>query len=156
MKSILLLIFFTLIDICCWGQNFISRKNQSNDHQSKALIDSSSYDNWPIAESVYLSNNGRYISYFVGTQSKGCHTLMLQTNDGKWKKEFQGIENTMFTQDNKRAILSASDRIYIVKLGVGVADSVSDVISFKFPKNGNGEWIAYRQGSKGGSLFFEI
>lgn len=148
MKPILLSFFFTLLEICCLGQNLVHIKDKPYDLPPKALIDSSSYNRWPTTEYPELSDNGKYISYFVGNEIMGCHKLVLQTSSGKWKKELYGIQNAIFTQDSKRAILSTSNKIYIVKLGVGVTDSISDVVSFKLPKKGNGEWIAYYQGLK--------
>ncbi|MGO4288235.1 alpha/beta hydrolase family protein [Chitinophaga sp. RAB17] len=152
MKHIISLFFLILLALFCFGQNLTLGKSQMSNKQPKVLIDSSSYDSWPVTESVYLSNNGKYISYFVGNESMGCHTLILQTNDAKWKKTFPGIENMIFAANDRSAILTAADRIYIVKLGLGITDTLFDIISYKLPKNGNKEWIAYRQGVKGGKL----
>lgn len=144
MRFFFLLSFFILLGLDSLGQKSPTKNYIEKPYKiDKLLIDSTSYDRWPIVESVNLTDNGEFVYYSVDHQSVGSRGLILQATKGVWKIEFHNIDNVEFTADSKRAIVTKSDRIYIVNLGTRILDSLSNIISYRL--SNEGEWIAYQQ-----------
>jgi dipeptidyl aminopeptidase/acylaminoacyl peptidase len=61
-------------------------------YAQKPVIDSVAYKKWPAFswDRPIISKNGKYVFYTIGNLPVGSKTLVVQSTDGKWKKEFRG------------------------------------------------------------------
>ncbi|MBO9727320.1 MAG: S9 family peptidase [Chitinophaga sp.] len=132
--------FFSLFMLIQWysfGQNVKSKKNiRVPLIKDKILIDSSCFGRWPVPQSGALSDNGKFAFFFIENEYEGIRTLVLIATEGLWKREFGNIDGVEFTADSKRAIVTKSDKVYIVNLGTSGLDSLVNVNSHKLSVDG--------------------
>jgi dienelactone hydrolase len=126
------LLFF----ICCLGtpQALFAQKKS---------IDSTCFNKLEHVNSALISNDGSYVSYNRRNFFLKKNTLVVQSTDNKWKFELKDTYGD-FTQDSKRMILKKKDSLGIVVLGSPIIKYIPNVLSYKTPENGKGEWLAYQ------------
>ncbi len=134
MKIILcILILFTDL-ICCYAQ--------------KQPLDSSVYSKWPSVVDPAISNDGKYILYYIregSIFSKSFPKLIIQARTTNWKLEIPHASNALFTPDSRRVIyIKSADTLVITTLDVVSEDNIPQVHSFTIPKEGTGEWLTYQ------------
>jgi dienelactone hydrolase len=120
-------------------------------YAQKKLIGNDTYKAWPILKdfgyqrSSILSNDGKYIVYKYGSETKGDF-LGVQAINGSYKIDLQtSSDDPIITEDNKKLIFkSPGDSLNILTLGGTGCSSIKDVISFSVPRNGEGQWLAYQ------------
>ncbi|HVI45846.1 MAG TPA: prolyl oligopeptidase family serine peptidase [Chitinophaga sp.] len=129
----------------CFAQGKDDSNLKSAKHE-KPPIDSSVYNKWPAIDYWRsISDNGNYVAYNIHNQPAGGNTMVLQATKGNWKMELQAEpNNNSFTSGGDRFIFISHDSLGIVTPGRSPASYIPDVISFKLPANGNGEWLAYQ------------
>ncbi|SFE98164.1 Dipeptidyl aminopeptidase/acylaminoacyl peptidase [Chitinophaga sp. CF118] len=111
----------------------------------KPLIDSSVYNKWPSVKGANISNNGKYVLYYIRNEPIGSDILILQATDNKWKIKVEGINDAVFTQNSQSAIfLGPNDSLSLIKLGSKYVEYIDHVISFNLINYGNGEWLVYK------------
>src|SRR5579871_1119745 len=128
----------------------------------KKPLDHSVYDAWQSIGERMISNNGKYVVYTINPQ-EGDATLVIQTSDGKYKKEIARGYNAMITEDNlfvvfkikplfkdtrdakikkKKPDEMPKDSLAIVELGKDSITKIAGVKSYKMPEKSAG-WLAY-------------
>ena len=113
----------------------------------KPPIDSSVYGKWPSVGSGAISNDGKFAMYVISNQPVGSQTFVLHATGTDWKLEIPGgaaVSLYRFTQDSRVAFFTRpKDSLGIVHLGTPTVEYIPHVRSFKLPKKGTGEWLAY-------------
>jgi len=136
-KAYFLIYFFTLSNL------LIAQKKS---------IDNFSYQTWASLKEIdfnkssIVSNDGKYLIYKYAVFNRNF--LVLQSIDGRYKKEFPEPIKASFTTDSRRLIiLLQKDSLAILSLGTSKIIYISDATSYAIPKMGNGQWLAYRKKS---------
>lgn len=119
---------------------------QITTHNVKPIIDSGVYDKWPRLDfHPLISNNGNYISYTILNQPLGSTTTVIRSPEGNWTKQFFGISNLVFTQDNRQFLFRTHDSLAIGALGGFKTSYIPQVLSFQVLEKGNDHnWLLYR------------
>jgi len=128
----------------------------------KKPLDHSVYDSWQSIGQRAISNNGKYVVYTVNPQ-EGDGVLVIQTSDGKYKKEIPRGYNATITEDNLFAIFKIKpffkdtrdakikkekpdempkDSLGIVELGKDSIIKKPGIKNYKTPEKATG-WLAY-------------
>lgn len=84
-----------------------------------------------------ISANGKYV--FVTedkTQNYSGSTLLLQSTDGKWKKEIRKGNNASFTADGKMIVYRSGDTLCIQQTGSDKISYLAPVTSYKISAGG--------------------
>lgn len=112
---------------------------------SKPIVDSSAYDNWPIVDigSGKISNDGRYMSFAIRNLDGDVSESILKECKGNWILRMQNVSNVEFSADSRMAIYSFKDTLRIIKLGTSNVEKIPHVKSFQFKLLADGKWISY-------------
>lgn len=84
-----------------------------------------------------ISANGKYV--FVTedkTLDRSGSTLLVQSTDGKWKKEIRGGSNAAFTVDGKMILYSSHDTLFVYQTGSEKFSYLAPVTSYKISPRG--------------------
>ncbi|MBS1975224.1 MAG: S9 family peptidase, partial [Bacteroidetes bacterium] len=120
------------------------------------------YDAWQSIGEEMVSNNGKYVVYTINPQ-EGDGALVIQTSDGKYKKEIARGYDATITEDNLFVVFKIKplfketreakikkrkpdempkDSLGIVGLGKDSVIKVAGVKNYKTPGKSGG-WLAY-------------
>ncbi len=112
---------------------------------SKPPIDSAAIANWAdlLWSEPSITPDGKYFMYPIDNLPAGGKTLVIQSTQNEWKKEFVGAEKGFFSGDSKKAVFKTADSLFILSLGKDKVMSIEGVTSYKSPKEGAGQWLAY-------------
>jgi len=122
----------------------------------KPLIDSTVYKQWPsVSGDPKLSSDGKYVLYSVENIPLGKQTTVLQTTDGKWKRQYVGwLKDARFTADGKQLLyVQGEDSLAILTLAGNRVNYIPRVSSFSLQRNRYGEWLCYQMTGNQNSLF---
>jgi dipeptidyl aminopeptidase/acylaminoacyl peptidase len=145
MKCFVLYLVLILCADPTLSQDLISNVERLSSRFNKPYIDSSAIKTWPhLWNKPSISNDGRFIQYFIGNQPTGSTTLVVQDADNTWKKEFLGVNDAFFSSNNKLLIFLKNDTLFFLELGKEIAKYIPSVSSFKFAKLSKAEWVAYQ------------
>jgi dipeptidyl aminopeptidase/acylaminoacyl peptidase len=130
--------------------------------QNKKPISHADYDQWQSVQSPQISNDGKWVVYLVNPQ-EGDGELIIQSSDGKYKKQVPRGYNSIISQDSRFVVFKirpqfkdtrdarikkkrpddmTKDSLAIVEFGKDSIWKVARVKTFKTPAEGIG-WIAY-------------
>ncbi len=130
--------------------------------QNKKPIDHSVYDQWQSVQAPQISNDGKWAVYLVNPQ-EGDGELIIQSTDGKYKKQVPRGYNSIISQDSRFVIFKIrplfkdtrdarikkkkpddmpKDSLAIIEFGKDSVWKAARVKTFKTPEKGN-DWIAY-------------
>jgi len=115
-----------------------------NNYGQKPPIDTSVFNKWPSLGFYAISNNGNYALYQINNQPVGNNTLIIQSTNAGWTKEFINGSDAVFSGDSKQIIFMRNDTLYFVSLGGNSLRFIGNVASYKKATFGNLEWIAYQ------------
>jgi dipeptidyl aminopeptidase/acylaminoacyl peptidase len=119
--------------------------NFVNVFAQKPPLDSNAICHWPsLGNCLKISNDGNYFLYNINNQPIGSNTLLIQSTDNLWRKEFINIGNGFLSGDSKKAIFKNGDTLFFLTLGTNLQSYVTNVNAFAWPRYGNGDWIAYQ------------
>lgn len=139
--------------LACMQKNVLA---QGSPVSTKALIDTSllNYEGrpavWPKVSLPSLSPQGGYVAYILSELYDGSKDqLVVESRNGDWRREYSGTGYWIFSGDDRELVFQKRDSLYRVMLGRndGIA-RVQPIRSFRYPKDGNGGWMAYQE--KGG------
>ncbi|MEI3798232.1 MULTISPECIES: alpha/beta hydrolase family protein [unclassified Chitinophaga] len=139
-------VIFLFIWICISLEAFCqSNLLEIKDHHplTKPLVDSTAYNKWTYVDGPKISNNGKYISYYVKSRLKGRDTTVLKQSEGNWEIRVPGSVYVQFTNDSKIALFRNKDTLNVVRLDKNIIQKFAGVIFFKVPNNGSSEWVAF-------------
>lgn len=147
LKPLILCTFLLII-------NFFSAQKKPLDH--------SVYDAWESVGSRLISNDGKWLGYYVDAQ-EGDGNLYLYSTINKTQQKFPRASKLFLTSDSKFAIFTvkpfykdikavkdkklkkdklAKDSLYLVNLSTNKIEKIANVKSYKAPFKG-GSFVAY-------------
>jgi dienelactone hydrolase len=147
LKPLILCTFLLII-------NFFSAQKKPLDH--------SVYDAWESVGSRLISNDGKWLGYYVDAQ-EGDGNLYLYSTINKTQQKFPRASKFFLTSDSKFAIFTvkpfykdikavkdkklkkdklAKDSLYLVNLSTNKIEKIANVKSYKAPFKG-GSFVAY-------------
>ena len=147
LKPLILCTFLLII-------NFFSAQKKPLDH--------SVYDAWQSVGSRLISNDGKWLGYYVDAQ-EGDGNLYLYSTINKTQQKFPRASKLFLTSDSKFAIFTvkpfykdikavkdkklkkdklAKDSLYLVNLSTNKIEKIANVKSYKAPFKG-GSFVAY-------------
>lgn len=147
LKPLILCTFLLII-------NFFSAQKKPLDH--------SVYDTWESVGSRLISNDGKWLGYYVDAQ-EGDGNLYLYSTINKTQQKFPRASKLFLTSDSKFAIFTvkpfykdikavkdkklkkdklAKDSLYLVNLSTNKFEKIANVKSYKAPFKG-GSFVAY-------------
>jgi len=112
----------------------------------KPVIDSTVYKIWPSLGGPTISNSGQYVSYLIENVPVGGKTLVVQSTDGKWKKEFKGgtLKDFNVILNNKYFLFAGNnDSLGVLVLGTDQIKYVPNVSKWNFRKIKDMEYLLY-------------
>lgn len=112
----------------------------------KPLINNDTYKTWTdqIGNDPKISNDGKYLAYSYALAS--VRTLVIESTDGKFKKEFQYADKPEFTTDSKFLIFESPEGVGLFQTTSHNIKYLKDANEYIIPENGVERWIAYRKG----------
>jgi len=112
--------------------------------QQKKTIDTTAYLSWPEIEAPKISNDGKYLSYIIQNKPIGSCTMVFQSVDGKWKKEFIDAGEIQIASNSKSAaFIKGKDSLVYLKAGTNSIQYIPNVSSFEINGRGKNEQLCY-------------
>lgn len=110
----------------------------------KQIIDSNAYASWPTLDGLRLSGDGKYVIYDINNVPFGSKTAVLQSIDGKFKREYIGkLEGAWFSSDSQSLFFKSSDSLGIMNIEKNTIRYIPHVSSFTLQEYGNHQWLCY-------------
>jgi dipeptidyl aminopeptidase/acylaminoacyl peptidase len=110
----------------------------------KPALDTNAIRKWPSVANPAITNDGNYALYTINNHPFESRTLVIQSTNSTWKKEFEGVSQECFTNDSKTLIFRKGDTLNFLHLGTDKWSYVVNVNSYKQPIHGKREWLAYQ------------
>lgn len=120
-------------------------------HDSKRIVDTNAFNNWPEVFGGAISNDGKYVLYI--TQSKSTYNFrptvaetstIIQSVDRKWKCELKNITNVKFSDNSQTAVfINGKGSLYLMKLRGGEFKVSENVKSYQLVSCKNNEWLVF-------------
>jgi dienelactone hydrolase len=109
----------------------------------KKTIDSIAIKNWVYPQDAHVSNDGKYVFYFLGKE------LIIQSTGNNWRKELNGGKNVSFAANNKFVIfLMPKDTLAILTLGADQIIFKPFVSSYQLSNDDNAVILACQLNNK--------
>ncbi|MDR3713325.1 MAG: prolyl oligopeptidase family serine peptidase [Puia sp.] len=117
------------------------------------LLDHSTPFNWPILNSVEISNDGHFLNYKI-IKANQASVLIIQSTSSSWKKEIPGaITEIQFTENSRWLLFrNADDSIGIFDLSKDSLYYITNAGSFEISNGRHGQWMAYKNNRLKNSL----
>lgn len=110
----------------------------------KKPVELTTFGKWPSADFVSISNDGKYVVSAIDNQPLGNYTIIIKSTFNDWAYEVVGCNTVNITSDSKRVIfIKGRDSLVLLTLGSSDIRYMSNVVSYKIPTVGDGNWIAY-------------
>lgn len=116
----------------------------------KNTIDKATCDAWISLQEVngkscILSHDGKFIVYQYGSNLAG-NTVVLKSLHNKFERTFHQASDPVITEDSKRFItMLQGDTLVIYNIIKKDLIYISGVQWYNTPKEGNGQWLAYKK-----------
>lgn len=110
----------------------------------KLPIDTAAFGKWPYVHGPGISNNGKYVTFFIVDSPLHKTTFVVKSADGSWKKQIIGASSPKFTGDSKQLIISLKDTLFKIHLGSDKVEVIADAGNFSLIGD---NWMVYRQPS---------
>jgi dipeptidyl aminopeptidase/acylaminoacyl peptidase len=131
--------FLIIITVLCYLFGCGQPKN------AKLPLDKESYENWPSIRDAAISNNGQYITYFIG-RPNGASLVVTNSSRSK-KKKFNTVWSASFSSDSKELYFvqgSDMDSLFVFNTKTFNTSFISKVVEFRLAKYGSNEFIIYQ------------
>jgi dipeptidyl aminopeptidase/acylaminoacyl peptidase len=161
MVRIVFFLLLALVSMSAHAQKNVGRISLSShtysEKISKPSVDSSAYERWTRVQGASITNNGEYVSYAIKNDSlKSGTTNVLTDIHAKWVRKIPDVTSITFTADSKNAVFTASDTLFILKLGTSDLEKVPMVSIAIVPDKGSGEWIAFKYNSSDNLILYNL
>jgi dipeptidyl aminopeptidase/acylaminoacyl peptidase len=74
-------------------------------------------------------------------------TTVIQTPNGKWKKELKGVSEAKFSNNNRELIYLKNDSLCFLTLGSSQCLTIPNIQKFQLLSSNNSEWLLYQEKS---------
>lgn len=112
----------------------------------KPLLDTSVYGKWPTIGNAVISNDGKYVLYWINNKPAKSQTLIITAVNKNWQLEISDVPKGFpsFTGDGREAIVKLkNDSLGIFDLGTNKREYIKHVKSFMNESGKSCAWIAY-------------
>ncbi|WP_316833771.1 alpha/beta hydrolase family protein [Pedobacter nutrimenti] len=111
----------------------------------KPVMDSTAYKTWPSLGGPIISKNGQYVFYNINNIPVGSRTFVVQSTDGKWKKEFKGglIENSGILSDKYFLFNTKKDSMGMLTLGTDQIQYIPNTLWYNLKESKGAEYLFY-------------
>nr|WP_295873407.1 prolyl oligopeptidase family serine peptidase [uncultured Chitinophaga sp.] len=111
----------------------------------KPPIDIDAFENWSTAVSPKITNDGKYVSYYVlNKPERQKVSLVIQGVQKQWKRELVGCGYPSFLDNGRRiAYIQNPDILTLLTLGSSVQKSIPNVKIYTSFKNNGKQYLAY-------------
>ncbi len=111
----------------------------------KKPLDFAAFESWQTVSGEQISDDGNYVLYTVNTGTTGV-SLEVKATTGAWHKQIKNARHPRMTEDSRYVIFELpGDSLGIQELGKDKIYFIPNVVSWKVPEHGGGEWIAFKQ-----------
>jgi dienelactone hydrolase len=116
----------------------------SSSYAQKKPLDIESDLVWPNIRNQQISNDGKYVSYIVGSV-KGGNTLVVKSTENDW---FMKITNDVsagtFTENNQFLLFGKGrDSVGIIDISKKSISYIADIKDYEIAPTGNAKWLLY-------------
>jgi len=118
-------------------------------YSQKKIIDTSDFGKWPEIVAAQISNDGKYVSYFVRNQN--LSQLHIVSTINNWEFVLNEISYCEFLSDSKKTVFrTINDSLFILTLGTSEKKYIGQqAASFIYPLiKGKQDWLAFRAGDQ--------
>jgi dienelactone hydrolase len=114
--------------------------------QKKPAIDFQAIAHWPVLGGAYqISPNGKYVLYSIENQPVGSATIIVESTDNRWKKEFIGLKGAEFTEENRRMVWKQGDSLCMLTLGSDEKVYIPNISHYELFTKNKKYWLAYEK-----------
>jgi dienelactone hydrolase len=110
----------------------------------KPVITNDSYKSWPELRDYYISDDGRFVLYNVGSDP-GTNTMIIQTIDAKYRKEFANVNGGRFIGGGKYLSFTSGKNIGILQTGSDSIKYISNASDLNYRKLRDQDVIIYKR-----------
>ncbi len=114
----------------------------------KPSLDTSILGKFPYLDKPSISNDGKYVSYIINKQPLNSQTLVVQSTEGSWKKEFIGANAGFFSGNSKQYVFKSKDSLCFLTAGGTKIEYFPGLLSYMQPGYAGsykgGDWLAYQ------------
>lgn len=126
--------------------------NLSNSFSQKPALETSIINHWASVSDPMISNNGRYIAYFINDQGEVGKTLVIKSTTNSWQRELVNVNNLLFSNDSKHGIFLRNDTLFKLDLGAhAIVEFATNVLLYK--ANYGKNWILYKLNNEDNELY---
>jgi len=113
----------------------------------KPVLDSAAIKGWPALQHPVISSDGRFLMYEISNRPTNFYdiskdTLTIQAVEGAWRREYPGFLSGGFSADNRKAILSHKDTLFLLDLVSGEQKQIL-VNQYRHIQAGVYDWLVY-------------
>lgn len=115
----------------------------------KPVLDSAAYKAWPSLEAPTVNKNGLYVFYNIKNVPVGSNTIVVQSTNGKWKKEFNnGLKDYQLALSDKYFLfVNKNDSLGILTLGTDQVKYIPNTSWFRLRGANQTEYLLYSSAS---------
>src|SRR6267142_5190098 len=113
----------------------------------KPLIDSTTFDKWPVhIVDPLISNNGKFSLYLVHDPITRQDSLFITSLDGHWTQKFENVKSSSFTSDSRQVYFQRQDTLFLVNLNTAAVQHIDGLEGAYalLPIGENSDLLAYR------------
>lgn len=112
----------------------------------KPVIDSTAIHQWVSLENdnLAINNDGKYVVYGIQNQPIHSNTLVIQSTENVWKREFPGASYGFFSADGKQYIFSIKDTLCFFDVSTHTLSFIPGVADYQPSYLARGEWMYWR------------
>ncbi len=101
-----------------------------------------------VAQQSGISPDGKYV--YVTEDKTPDHsgsTLVVQSADGRWKREAKGAYSPAFTADSRHVLYLTGDTLVIQRTGADAREVIAGVSSYQLQAVGRHQWLGILDGA---------
>jgi hypothetical protein len=153
MKHLFLFLLIVSSVLNTHGQNF-----SLNYYGERQPLDLNSPKTWYTVSGGSISNDGKYLYYYVSNKPVGTTTLIIKSTNNDWQKEYVACSAASFTPDNKYIIFKlGTDSLNVLKLGTSNVSFLATVSNFKIAGDDHTTWLGFiTKGPKGDFILLNL
>lgn len=141
MKTIYLIFVLFLFIVATYGQ--------------KPCITDTSYKDWTEVSESTISNNGKFVFYYIRNKPRNGNTFCLIATDNSWSITSTTYFNAKFTEDSRYLFAMQGDTLIKLDLKSKESNLIKHCKNYEIYKDNTGEWLIYALDDPESSLVFQ-
>lgn len=113
---------------------------------AKPVLDTTVFDNWLSVGNIFITNDGKYVTYSVHNKIGGDENWIVQALDGSFNLTLDRVSNVTFTNDSKSVVFNiGNDSLGVCRLGDTSIRYIYPATEFKLCSTEKEELLFYMQ-----------